>query len=134
MNSRGPGFEIFQNEALHERVLDMVYQHHLVVLNATRTSSITNRDTKRVGVRLISDSINLYHHLSQLAPGSFEIVNQQNSEDALRLEITKVGKVTGDLCVTITGYSSDVLEVSIDHFIALSIANKLIDIEKLCNH
>lgn len=122
VNQSAPSFEIFQAKALQDTVLDLIHRTNSVKLRATSKGSgaKTNEENEKIAIRLITDSMNLYYHLSKLAPGYFEVVNQQNCEDTLRLEIIKIGKVTGELCVTIIGCSTEALDVSIVQYESVS--------------
>lgn len=117
--SSQPSFVIFQEEPLHQKVANKLQFSNNLILRAISCSNehITKcQNNAQFSLRLVSDLQTLHHQLSKLPPGVFEVVNgnfpSNRDSNPFLIDILRVGKVTGDLCVKIVGSFDEILHVS----------------------
>ncbi len=114
-----PAFEIYQDEALHDKILDQLHSKQMVTVKmASTTREYDSYDEPKLSLRFISDSMKLHSQFSKVPPGTLEIVKIPNTykpqPENCYMEVLKVAKVTGDLCIRLVGQYIDVINVSIE--------------------
>ncbi|CCH41841.1 hypothetical protein BN7_1380 [Wickerhamomyces ciferrii] len=123
-----PDFEVLRDNPFADQVIDIIELQEYTCFTIRNTDDdYPLSDCDMVSVTIMTTLIDLHESLFAFPPNLTQIMKDDDDgddgdeisvkyQDHCCFEVSRVGKVTGDLCMTITGEVSNVVQVSYQEY------------------